>query len=235
MTAADVSVIVPCYNTARYLRQALESVCSQSPPPGEVIVVDDGSDDASAGIAEAFGAPVRCLRRAHQGASAARNAGLDAASRECIAFLDADDLWTAGGLACRLELLCADANADCVAGLTRQFISPELPDAVRATLHCPAGTSRARVTGVMLLRRSVAERVGRFDESLRVGEGMDWVARADAAGIVSRMVERVVLRRRLHDSNTGVRDRSQRADYLRMLKYSLDRRRNAGAPPGADA
>src|SRR5688572_12326680 len=89
-----VSVIIPCYNTARYLTEALTSACRQTPSPWEVIVVDDGSTDDSAAIAEAFGAPVRCERRPHQGIGATRNHGLACVTGDIVAFLDADDVWT---------------------------------------------------------------------------------------------------------------------------------------------
>ena len=229
MTSADVSVIVPCYDTEHYLGEALESACAQWPRPIEVLVIDDGSTDGSAAIAEQFGPLVRCHRQPHRGISATRNAGLALARGALIAFLDADDVWTPDSLACRLELLAGDAAAECAAGLVEQFISPELPDDVRRTLACPPGVSRGRVTGALLMRRAAVARVGDFDESIQVGETVDWVARADAAGVVTRTVEQVVLRRRIHGANTGARNRHLRADYLRALKGSLDRQRAAAA------
>lgn len=87
-----VSVIIPCYNGAVYLRETLQSAANQTQPPLEVIVVDDGSTDDSAAIAESFGPPVRVLRQANQGESVARNAGIAAAQGEYLLFLDADDL-----------------------------------------------------------------------------------------------------------------------------------------------
>lgn len=231
MSFASVSVIVPCYNTEPYLGAALESVCTQIPAPDEVIVVDDGSTDASASIAEQFGPTVRCYRQPHRGAGAARNAGLAVAHGTFIAFLDADDLWTPDSLACRVDVLAGDVGVDVASGLVEQFISPELSDEVQRAYVCPPGVSRARVPGTMLIRRAVIDRIGAFDETLRVGEAVDWVSRADAAGTVFRIVERVVLRRRIHGANTGAQNHHWRADYLRLLKNSLDRKR-ATATPG---
>jgi hypothetical protein len=73
------------------------------------------------------------------------------------------------------------------------------------------------------------DRVGPFDEGLRLGETIDWVARADAKGFVVRQVDQVVLRRRIHDANTGASNRHQRSDYLRALRASIERRRAAAA------
>jgi glycosyltransferase involved in cell wall biosynthesis len=101
--AGQVSVVIPAYNAAQYLAATLQSVSDQSSPPGEVIVVDDGSTDATAEIANSFGARVLSLTNA--GPSAARNAGTQAASGEFIAFLDADDVWLPDKLAVQLEAL----------------------------------------------------------------------------------------------------------------------------------
>jgi glycosyltransferase involved in cell wall biosynthesis len=92
MSYPAISVITPCYNGAMYLRQTIESVLTQTYPPLEMIVVDDGSTDDSAAIAESFGPPVRVIRQRNAGTAAARDAGLALAQGEYIHFLDGDDL-----------------------------------------------------------------------------------------------------------------------------------------------
>jgi glycosyltransferase involved in cell wall biosynthesis len=87
------SVVIPCYNAAPFLRETLDSVLAQTCAPLEVLVVDDGSTDESAAIAESYGPPVRVIRQANQGESVARNRGIDEARGDWIAFLDADDVW----------------------------------------------------------------------------------------------------------------------------------------------
>jgi glycosyltransferase involved in cell wall biosynthesis len=232
MRRSRISVIIPCRDTARYLGAAIESVLAQSPVPDEVLVVDDGSTDGSADIAERFGAPVRCDRQPHRGISLTRNRGLALATGDLIAFLDADDLWTPDSLAVRLACLTSDAAAGIATGLVEQFVSPELPDETQRTLLCPPGTQSGTVGGTMLVRREVFEQVGHFDPSFRIGETIDWVARARTHGVVVREVDRVVLRRRIHDANTGLTARPSRGDYLRVLKASIDRQRaTTPAPP----
>lgn len=87
-----VTIVTPCYNGARFLERALESALAQTRPPLEIIVVDDGSTDDSAKIADAFGPPVRVVRQANQGESVARNRALAEARGSHVLFLDADDL-----------------------------------------------------------------------------------------------------------------------------------------------
>lgn len=109
----SVSVVIPCYNGAPFLRETIESALAQTVPPLEVIVVDDGSTDDSAALAESFGEPVRVIRQPNQGESVARNRGIDEARGEWIAFLDADDLWAANKSECQLKTITTDDIACC--------------------------------------------------------------------------------------------------------------------------
>src|ERR687893_681850 len=95
MSAPLVSCIVPVFNGERYLQAALDSIFAQTYRSLEVLVVDDGSTDNTAAIVGSYGDRVRYLQQDNHGPSAARNRGIEAATCEFIAFLDADDLWHA--------------------------------------------------------------------------------------------------------------------------------------------
>jgi len=97
----SVSVVIPTYNYARYLGEAIESVLAQSVGLLEIIVVDDGSTDDTERVATAY--PVRYLRKENGGEASARNVGVRAAQGEFIAFLDADDKWTPEKIERQLE------------------------------------------------------------------------------------------------------------------------------------
>ena len=88
----SVSIITPCFNGERFLRETIESVLNQSTPVAEMIVIDDGSTDHSAEIAESYPNPVKVIRQANAGESVARNRGIDEAIGTHMLFLDADDL-----------------------------------------------------------------------------------------------------------------------------------------------
>ena len=221
-----ISTIVPVYNGAPYLADALESVLSQEYRPLELVVVDDGSVDGSAEIARAYGGRIRYHYQPNRGAGAARNAGVDLATGEYFAFLDADDLWTAGKLERQMKALDADGSADMAFGHVQQFVSPDVTDAVRRRVKCPPGKMPGRVPGTILVRRDAFCRVGSFSSG--IGEAVEWTLRAVDIGMRSIMLPDVVLRRRLHAGNSARLSRGAGREYARVLKATLDRRRDGG-------
>jgi hypothetical protein len=130
-----VSIITPCYNGARYLAQTLESAVSQSRPPLEVIVIDDGSTDASATIAEAFGHPVRVIRQPNHGESYARNRGLEQALGTHVLFLDADDILAPGALAHLAGALDERPEAVALMGCAWFSTMPDAPERTAMFRH----------------------------------------------------------------------------------------------------
>src|SRR5262245_49416395 len=100
-----VSVIIPSYNRAYIVGQAIESVLRQTYRPLEVVVVDDGSSDNTRAVVEQYGPPVRYFRQANAGVSAARNAGFRQARGAFVALLDSDDRWLPWKLSAQVALL----------------------------------------------------------------------------------------------------------------------------------
>lgn len=222
-TAARPSVIIPAFNAARFLREAIDSVLAQSRPPHEIIVVDDGSTDATETVARRVPA-VRYIAQAHGGIAAARNRGVSAATGNWIAFLDADDRWTPGKLEIQRAALEADPELDMLLGHCAQIRQREWAARVEPPVPAEGGVP-GYVPGTCLIRRAAFERVGLFEPSLRAGEFIDWLLRARARGLRIRMLPDIVLWRRLHDANHGVMERAAYSDYARVLKNELDRRR----------
>lgn len=109
MSPTSISVVIPAYNAARFLRSAIDSALSQTAPPEEVIVVDDGSIDETFEIAASYGAQVRAIRQPNRGEGGARNRGIEEARSDWIAFLDADDVWCPQKLQ-RQMAFCQSAN-----------------------------------------------------------------------------------------------------------------------------
>lgn len=220
-----VSAVIPAHNAERYLGEAIESALAQSAPPLEVIVVDDGSRDATGEVARAF--PVRYLRQEHGGIGAARNRGLRAAAGDLVGFLDADDVWTPHKLELQRRAFAAHPAAEVVFGLVEHFLSPDLDAQTARRLRCPPRPQPGHLAGAMLARRSVFDAVGPFRTDLRIGEFVDWITRAHDLVVGEVLQEEIVLRRRLHATNHSAVQRAHRNDLVQVIKESLDRRRAA--------
>jgi glycosyltransferase involved in cell wall biosynthesis len=109
--------VIPAYRSATTIRRAIDSVLAQTHAAAEVIVVDDGSpDDQAAVVEQAYGSRVTLLRKPNGGAASARNAGIDRATGEYVAFLDADDYWENVKLARQLALFAQNPELGLVAG-----------------------------------------------------------------------------------------------------------------------
>lgn len=227
--APTVSVVIAVRDGARYLGEAIRSVLDQTLPALEVLVVDDGSHDDSADVARAFGPPVRVITQAPAGIGAARNRGLAEARADTVAFQDADDLWFPDKLAMQTSALAQDPTLDLVSGHVRQFISPDVPKEEKARFVCPPGPQPGWTACATLATRRAIEIIGPFSETLRAGEFIDWFMRGREAGLRALMLPGVVLARRIHLANHGVRERQSYADYLTVVRDAF-RRRRADSP-----
>jgi glycosyltransferase involved in cell wall biosynthesis len=170
--AALVSVIVPCYNQAHFLAEAIESVLVQSYEAVEVIVIDDGSTDNTEAVALNY-AGVRCVRQENRGLAAARNRGLDEARGDLLVFLDADDLLLPEAIAVGVGAL--DRHPECMAayGYSEFLMTDGSPapaphrsradgDLYEVVLAgCPI-----IAPGSVLYRRSLFESIGVFDGTI---------------------------------------------------------------------
>lgn len=158
--SADVSVIVPAYNAQATLAAALRSALQQSAPPLEILVVDDGSADGTAAVAEAFGSKVRLIRQPNGGPGSARNTGIRAARGTWIGLLDADDVWLPTKLERQLAL-DDDARIGIIACLSDkpgQACPPEIG-------FDQLWTNNLLVNSTVLLRRAAWEQAGSYDEA----------------------------------------------------------------------
>ena len=190
-----------------------------------VIVVDDGSKDDTLAVAETYGDRILFTRQERRGAGAARNTAAALAGGAYLAFLDADDRFLPGKLEHQLAALHADPGLDMVFGHVREFVSPELTAEERAAVRPPADPSPWTAPNLMLIRRASFDRVGPFATDLRLAEVVDWYARATEAGLKGLVLPEIVLERRLHSSNSGLRERNAYTEYLRVVRETMERRR----------
>ena len=220
-----VSVIIPVFNGERFLREAVQSVLDQQYSPVEIIIVDDGSTDGTATIAKSLPETVRYLYQMNQGPSAARNRGIEHARGSLLAFADADDLWPADKLKLQLPFF-EDPSIEIVMGRIQQVLLSRTVDGHTHTQEFAEPAFSVNL-GSAIIRKSVFERVGAFDEGMRYSEDVDWFMRARETGARIVTIDAVTLLYRQHEENMTRGKSTSELNVLKALKRSLDRRREA--------
>lgn len=225
-----ISAIIPVYNGERFLAEAIESVLAQRHRPLEIIVIDDGSTDATAEVASRFKGSIQYAYQPNSGPPAARNRGLNMARGAVIGFLDADDLWPENKLEAQLSRLQEDPSVEIVIGFKKVVkVGKLIEDKHEADNLMDPHVNLS--LGCALIRSSVFDAIGFFDETLHYCDDWDWFMRARELGVSMSLHRDVTLIARRHEHNLTNRTDVANRYALRMLKKSLDRRRQQGRMP----
>ena len=219
-----ISVILPVYNGEKYLKEAIESILSQTYQPIEILVVNDGSTDDSQKIIDSFSHKIRAFKQENSGVAAARNFGISKAKGEFIAFLDQDDYYPLE----RFSMLINSSkdNKKCITlGLTHFVFEneesklrwPNLPD---------NNITFIKLLGSGIFHKSIFEDYGDFVVDLKSGEDLEWFFRLNQFGIEINQINNVVLYYRQHLTNVSSDKQKTEGYILKSLKYILDAKRN---------
>lgn len=235
-SAPLISVVIPCYNQARYLGDAIRSVLEQGGQGVEIIVVNDGSTDDTLTIVAQFPG-VRCITQENRGLAAARNTGLAHCRGELVVFLDADDRLLPGALESGSTQMSADRSLAFVAGFSR-FISGEgepMPtdQPVRGSDHPYRGLLRRnsiRNPAMVMFRRAAVEAAGRFDSTVNACADYDLYLRLSRLYPVG-FHDAVVAEYRKHGANMS----QDAALMLRQLCIVMERQRSFLIDPATRA
>jgi glycosyltransferase involved in cell wall biosynthesis len=216
-----VSVIVPAFNAAAFIGKALESIVLQTTRQLELIVVDDASTDNTLEVVRGFQCQV-IRHSVNGGVAAARNTGLQAATGDLIAFLDADDEWLPGKLAAQLEVLEQHPKVDAVTGFVQRVHQQHSQPSLVFETFLP-------LLGTALIRKKVFDDIGVFNPNLRLGEDLDWFLRLRDSRALFIMLPQPVLLYQLHDTNITADQRAVNLSIMNVLQ--LRWQRHAGKPP----
>ena len=227
LSSSYVSVVIPAFQAEAFVDDAIRSVLDQDAPPGELVVVDDGSTDGTAERLAAWGDRIAVVRQANHGLGRSRNVGVAATSGRLLAFLDADDLWLPDKLARQVEHLEAHPDDLAVFGWMQNFVQPG--SGIEPDPRTPLDPRPAYQAPTMLARREVMDVVGPFDEVGPMQGWTDWYLRLKESGRSLGMVDALVLRRRIHGANMTMRAENVMGEYQRLIRASLQRRRAQAA------
>lgn len=233
-----VSVIIPTFNTGRFIEGAVQSVFAQTETDFELIVVDDGSTDDTRGRLRPYEGKIRYVYQTNSGRPSARNKGLELAQGEFLAFLDADDIWMPDRLERGLRFLEAKKDAGLVHGEVEMIDSRGrlLDDETRHVktiyqMEAKKGSGYLRLldrcaifSSTVLLRRACAEKVGAYDARFPIYEDYDWYLRFSMRFSVGLLGAPAVAHYRVHQGNVSTQyDRLRTAEiYIAILRKNLE-------------
>ena len=187
----------------------------------EIIVVDDGSDDRTAEIAEKSGCTVIRHGRS-QGPVAAKNTALHVARGKYILFHDHDDRMRENALQTLYAALEQDKDALAAEAMVQDFFSPELTEDQKKGTAVKAAPYYGLFTGAILMHRTIFDAIGDFPGTLRAGEMLDWEHKMKQHGFKIKRLDFVSTDRRIHAGNFGKTDRQKEfKDYASLLRARL--------------
>ena len=221
---SSIAIIIPAYNAAPWLAEAIESALAQTQPACAVVVVDDGSTDSTYAIAEKFSDSVVALRQKNAGVCAARNQGASEVSADWLLFLDADDRLRPGALAA-LTARAVQGDFGVVYGQTEDFQQSGPAAAPRGDASMegppPAATLAAfwkapiSTPGAVMIRQDVFATAGRWNENFNTTADRDLWCRAGALTSFAFAPE-VIVERRLHGANMSANKNRARQQAVQV-------------------
>lgn len=224
-----ISCVVPVFNGAAYLLEAIASIEAQTWRPLEIIIVDDGSTDETPAVIASLGDRVRSLRQDNAGPAAARNRGVEAASGGFIAFLDSDDEWLPEKLTAQMARFEARPELEMCLSQAEHWWLPELQHEAASMGPALNAASSAGWLPTALIRRGLFARAGMLDPTLKHTDSMEWLLRVRDVGGVSEILPEVNLRRRIHHNNLSRRRGGEDAEErLRIARARMLAARRPG-------
>lgn len=214
METPIISVIIPVYNTEKYVADAISSVLAQNYPNLEIIVVNDGSTDGTLEVLKSFGDKIKIINQENQGQSVARNIGVQQSRGSIIGLLDADDIWTTNHIELLLPHLMGDNAYDIARGYTQWVTQLGTVNEIRQEpVWQPVSL------GAGLYKKSIFDTVGWFDPEMRQGQDLDWAIRCRECNCKEKMITETTQMYRRHENNlTNDPERFKRGQADSLLK-----------------
>ena len=220
-----VSIIMPAFNSERFIGDAIQSILDQDHRPIQVVLVDNGSTDSTISIVRSFNNVSCIVQPEYYNIPMARNVGLVLAKGEFIAFLDSDDIWLPGKLSAQVKHL--RDNPELAMNLCRYNIR------IEEGVTPPYGfwddrnddLKASTIPSALVARRETFLKVGAYDITFDQAEDSDWFLRAHEMGMKVELIPELLMVKRYHENNITHRTQEGRHFLIRALKHALNRKR----------
>jgi glycosyltransferase involved in cell wall biosynthesis len=216
-----VSIIIPAYNGEQFLTEAIHSILKQDYVNYEILVVNNGSTDRTAAIAQFF-SEIKYIDHPKADTATARNLGVSLSRGDYLAFLDQDDTWPIDRLSSAVNFLEMDQTADAVIGLQHIYLQPgcKKPSWLKSCfLEAP---QPAYLPSALMVRRNI---FNYFNTAFSFTSDVDWFFKAKDRGISIAILPKVLVNRRIHEENASGNVNTIHKEILTIIKNSLQYRR----------
>ena len=218
------SIIIPAYNAALYIQESVKSALSQLSANDEIIIIDDGSTDATRKIVlDIYDPRIRLLCQSqNSGIACARNQALEITSGDYVHFLDHDDLWSKDRMLVLTKII-RESHPELISGWVEHFFCPTLNPTQTAQYQIPPPQA-ASLPGSTIIRRDLLNKIGLFDTSLSSGEFIDYLSRATTLNPRWIKTNSIFFLRRIHNHNHTHSDATLNSSYIEVIRRHLSRK-----------
>ncbi|MEM1366887.1 MAG: glycosyltransferase family A protein [Cyanobacteria bacterium P01_H01_bin.15] len=219
-----ISVITPVLNGEKHLDKAINSILAQTYPIHEILVVDGGSIDQTAAIAQSY-PEVTLLQQSGTGLANARNTGIQAVTGEFVAFLDHDDLWHVDKLQQQITYFEQNPATQYVITQLKFVLEDGCQPNAAYTAQSFEMIHNGCTPSALLIRRSLFAEIGEFKEAFKIGCDADWFSRARDAKVSQGVIQQVLTYKCIHEGNLSGNVDTNRDELVEIVLQSLRRRR----------
>lgn len=223
-----VTVIITVYNGEEFLADTIRSILGQTYKPVDLMLVNDGSTDGTAEVAQSFRDSIRYYYVDNRGTAGARNRALELVRGDLIAFLDADDVWPPNKLSVQVSHLMEHPEIQYSITRMKYFLHENMPVPKGFREELLQGDHVGRIVSTLLARRSAFDCVGKFNPDLCPADDVDWFTRAADLSVPMAILPDVLLRKRVHGKNSSHRATINNIALLKLFRQSIQRKRQAG-------
>lgn len=215
-----ITIIMPVKNGEKYLKETLEGIKNQNMNI-EIILVNDASTDRTSEIAERYGCII-LKNEISKGPVICKNQALNIASGEYIMFHDGDDVMNSGVLSILYNVLNSNPEMSAVQAKVKDFISPDIPDEEKQKTIIKKEPYYGLFTGAILMKKSVFDKIGLFNESVTAGEIIEWQTKMDKNDLKIKKLDLIATNRRIHLANFGkTQQKKEFKDYATLLRARM--------------
>lgn len=220
-----VTVIIPSYNSEKFIRSTIESVLKQDYKNIEPIVIDGGSKDRTVKICREY-EEIEFRNQPGTGISDALNYGIDISRGDIISFISSDDLWEKSKLTRQIELLINNPEIQLTVCKVKYFLESGCIVPSNFKKEFFEKDTVQYILETLVVRKDLFRKVGIFDPSFSAGMDVDWFARIFDMHVPLKIVNQTLVYKRVHDSNTALNTKKILNQSLRALHNSIKRKKN---------